>query len=467
MRKPIQATVVLLLASCVVGPDYKKPEREAPATWSEASGDKISSEPADLQSWWTAFGDPVLDSLVQRATEANLDLKIAAARVREARAAAGRSRAEKNPEIDGTASFTRERLSENGAVPVVGDPQGNLYSAGFDARWELDVFGGKERAVEAADADVGASIEDRRAVLVSLLGEVARSYVELRGEQREAAVVRRNIAAAQSTLDLTRSRFQGGLATELDVARAEALLANTQAPLPRAEAAARVAIHRLGVLLGVQPGDLAKELEAEAPIPVPPHRILVGLPSELLDRRPDVRRAERELAAATARTGVAMAERYPKFSISGGFGLESANASDFADAASRAWSIGPSVRWPLFSGGRILADIEIQDARTEQALLAYRQSMLSALEDVENSIVDYLREWDHRRAREAAATAGRKSVELADDLYRKGLTDFLDVLDAERGLYDAELELARSEAAASLSVVSLYKALGGGWKLES
>jgi outer membrane protein, multidrug efflux system len=463
MRRSYTILGALLVAGCATGPDYKQPEPSAPAQWGEASGEKVSDASTDLSRWWTSFGDPVLDSLVERALAANLDLESATARVREARARAGVVRGELLPEVDASAGVTRSRSSENGVLPLA-DPQSDLYSGGFDARWELDVFGGTRRELEAANADVEASVEERRAVLVSLLGEVARAYVELRGNQRLVSVARRNVDAARATLELTRTRNQGGLATELDVARAEALLAGAEAPLPRFDAATRIAIHRLGVLLGEQPSSLAAELEAERPIPAPPARILVGLPSELLARRADVRRAEREYAAATARIGAAMADRYPKFSLTAAFGLESVSSSDFADAASRAWSIGPAMRWPLFAGGSIEANIEIQDARAEQARIAYDRSMLVALEDVENALVDYLREWDHRRALEAAAAAGRKSVDLADQLYRSGLTNFLDVLDAERGLYEAELDLAQSEVASSLSVVSLYKALGGGWE---
>lgn len=468
MKRALLTIAAPFLGGCMVGPDYQQPDLPSAEGWSESADEsgRVSSESADLTRWWTSFGDSTLDDLMQRARAANLDLKIAAARVREARAQAGFTRAGLLPEVDASGSATRNRYSENGFVPVSGDVEDDYYSAGFDARWELDIFGGTRREIEAAEADIDATVEDERAVLVSLFGEVARSYVDLRGNQRLSAVVRRNIDAARATLDLTHTRLRAGLATELDVARAAALLASTEAPLPRSEAAERVAIHRLGVLLGVQPGDLAAELEEERPIPAPPERILVGLPSELLTRRPDVRRAERELAAATARIGVAVADRYPRFSLTGAFGLESVSSADFADAASRAWSLGPAVRWPLFSGGRILANIEVQDARAEQAHFAYQQALLVALEEVENALVNYFREWDHRRSLEAAATAGRKSVALADDLYRKGLTNFLDVLDAERDLYDAELELAESEATSSLTVVALYKALGGGWETE-
>jgi len=461
----MKAVVALALAGCTVGPDYQKPETKTAGGFSEAEGGAVAAAPI-VGTWWSAFGDPTLDSLVARTLQANLDLEQAAARIREARARAGQSRGELMPQLAASGSATRNRMSENGVYPVVGNPQSHYYSAGFDSGWEIDVFGGLRRGVKAADAEVDASVEDRRSVLVSLLGEVARAYVDLRGAQQLSEILGNNIAAAKSTLVLTRTRLQAGLATELDVARAETQLSNTEALLPEAQRTIRISIHRLGVLSGQEPGALAAELEKAGPIPAPPERVLVGLPSELLTRRPDLRRAERRLAAATARIGVATAELYPKFSLTGAFGLESVDVSDFAKSASRAWSLGPTVRWPIFQGGRILNEIEVQDARAQQALVAYRQSILSALEEVENAIVAYLREWDQRRAREAAAASSRKAAELATNLYSRGLTNFLDVLEAERDLYDAERRRVESEAAVTVRLVALYKALGGGWEIE-
>ncbi|MBV8879119.1 MAG: efflux transporter outer membrane subunit [Planctomycetaceae bacterium] len=458
--------IALLLAGCAVGPDYAAPAVQAPAGWTEAAGTKVAAERAELARWWASFGDPALDGLVRRALDANLDLELAGSRVREARAQAGYSRGALLPELGASGAAKRQRVSENGQFPVAGKPEGSYYSAGFDSAWEIDVFGGLRRGVEAAEAELEAAVEDRRAVLVSLLGEVARSYVDLRGGQRLASVIRKNVASARSTLDLTKARLQAGLGTELDVARAETQVATTEALLPPAERDVRVSIHRLSVLLGRDPGTLAAELEPEAPIPAPPEKLLIGLPSELLQRRPDLRRAERKLAAQTARIGVATAELYPKFSLTGAFGLESVDASDFAKSASRAWSMGPTVRWRVFEGGRLLANIDVEDARAEQALLLYRQSILAALEEVENALVGYLREWDHRRSLERAVSAGRKSVALATSLYQNGLTGFLDVLEAEQGLYDSERRLAESDAAVALKVVALYKALGGGWETE-
>lgn len=464
MKKSICLFVLTTLTGCAVGPDYVRPTSDAPERFADADSRLVQGD-VDLAQWWSVFGDPTLDSLMRRAADSNLDLMAATSRVREARALLQRTSGDSKPTLDATNSYTRTRQSENaGALP--GGAYDDLYSTGFDARWELDVFGRTSRAVEASQADLAVSEEDRRAVRVSLMGEVAAAYVDLRGAQRLGAVARSNAQSARTTLELMQSRLAARLASELDVARAQAQLALAEAPIADFDVRARVAMHRLAVLLGQPPAELIAELQTPAAIPAVPEQVLVGLPSELLHRRPDVRRAERQLAAATARIGVAVADRYPKFSLSGAFGLESLDASDLTDAASRAWSIGPAMRFPIFSGGRILADIEIQEARAEQALLAYRSSMLVALEDVESAIVAYLRSWDERRALASATTAGRTSVDLSSDLYRNGLTDFRDVLDTERQLFQSELELAQSEADASRSVVALYKALGGGWKLE-
>ncbi|RPH36693.1 MAG: efflux transporter outer membrane subunit, partial [Planctomycetota bacterium] len=245
-----------------------------------------------------------------------------------------------------------------------------------------------------------------------------------------------------------------------------ALHASAQAALPQVEAAVKQSIHRLSVLLGLPPEALGAELEREAPIPTAPDRVIVGLPSQLLQRRPDVRRAERRLAAATATIGSAVAELYPRFSLTGAFGLDSLGSSNLFEWHSRAWSLGPSIRWPIFSAGRLQAQVAVEDARTAQALADYEKSVLIALEDVENALVAYLREGERRTALAAAVAADRKSVELADDLYRKGLTSFIDVLDAQRALYIAQSELARSQAQVTLDLVALYKALGGGWESQ-
>ena len=458
-------SVVFFLSGCAVGPDYEKPALKGPAAWGGADAAKIASEAAELGRWWTVFQDAALDSLVERAVRSNLDLRDATARIREARAQYGVAVGALLPSLDATGSYTRSRVSENGFFGFGPFPRyRNEYNGAFDASWEIDLFGGARRGYEAAVADVEASFEDRRAVLVSLLGEVARNYVSARGFQRQLAVLRDNVRSAQGTVDLTKARLTAGVATALDVARAESQLAASASLIPGTEGALMQSVHRLGVLLGAEPNALREEMGPEGPIPAAPARVIVGLPSDLLARRPDVRRAERQLAAATARIGLATAELYPRISLTGTFGLDSIGSGDFFKWGSRAWSLGPTLRWPVFAGGRIRANIEVQDARAEQAAIAYERTFLTALEDVENALVAYLREGDRRRSLEEEVAADRRAVELAEDLYRKGLASFLEVLEAQRSLYAAQAEVARSEAAVTLDLVSLYKALGGGWE---
>jgi len=365
-----------------------------------------------------------------------------------------------------TGSYARSRVSPNGQPVQFSEIYQSRYKAGFDASWEIDVFGGGRRRIEAATADVDAWMENRRAVLVTLLGDVGRNYVALRGNQFLLAVLRQNVATARGTVEITQARLAAGVATTLDLTRAEALLASAESALPQVEAEIKQTLHRLSVLVGHPPEALTPELAVEAPIPSAPGRVIVGLPSDLLLRRPDVRQAERRLAAATATIGSATAQLYPRFSLTGAFGLDSLGSADFLTWQSRVWSLGPSIRWPIFAGGRLRAQIAVEDARKEQALAAYEKAVLVALEDVENALVSYLREGDRRGKLEAAVAADRKAVELADDLYRKGLTSFIEVLDAQRALYLAQAELARSQAQVTLNLVALYKALGGGWELK-
>ncbi len=452
----------LVAAGCAVGPDYERPKTAVPAEW----GEKADSSTADLSRWWTLFNDPVLSSLVERAIEANLDLKQAVARLRESRAQMSVTFGALLPEVDFSASHTRSRLSPNGQPFPLSDPYQSRYKVSFDASWELDLYGGARRAYEGAQADHESWIENRRAVLVTLLGDVARNYVAVRGNQLLLTRLLQNAGTAKATVDLTKARLAAGVATDLDVARAEALLASGRAQIPPVQAALKQAVHRLGLLVGRDPQALTTELAGEAPIPAAPDRVVVGLPSELLLRRPDVRMAERRLASATAEVGVATANLYPHVSLTGAFGLDSLGSADFISWQSRTWSLGPTVRWPVFQflTGRLQAQVDVQDARREQALIAYQKAVLVALEDVENGLVGYLRELERRRSLEDAVAADLRAVELADDLYRKGLTSFIDVLDAQRALYAAQTELARSQAEVTQDLVALYKALGGGWE---
>ena len=472
----LSAAFFVLMLSCSVGPDYQAPKSVMPAAWLEGwnlGNVGIDARPAELARWWTEFNDPLLNSLIERAVKSNLDIFIAEARVREARASLVLSEAGEWPTVDVSGSYSRNRSSANAvgsrAQGAVAAPRSNdnleqdLYRTGFDAGWEMDVFGGTRRSVEVARANVEAAVEDRRDVLVTLLGDVAKNYIDLRGRQRQLAVTQANLQAQQEILRLTRIRFDAGLASDLETAQAEGVAQTTAAQIPTSESAIKQIAYRLDLLLGVQPGATWNELAAQAPIPALPPQAHVGLPAELLRRRPDIRRAERQLAAATAQIGVATADLYPKFFLTGVFGLQSVSASDWFSGPSRFWSIGPTIIWPVFDAGKIRANIEIRNAQQEQTLKLYEKSVLSALGDVESALVNYSKEQVRYRSLLAAVEANRRALAISNDLYAQGLIAFLNVLDAERTLYTSENDLAQSEANMASNLVALYKALGGGW----
>jgi len=470
------AGLLLLIGGCTVGPNYQKPDFPVPSKWQEAQQTGIDTRSAELTRWWTSFNDPLLDSLVERAVRSNLDLRLAEARIREARASRAVTAAGEWPAVDVSSSYKRIRSSENafavspqgGGGPssfLGGNLDQNFYQAGFDASWEIDVFGGVRRSVEAADATIEANVENRRDVLVTLLGDVARNYIDVRGFQSRLEVARANLKSQQDTLDLTKVRFQAGLASDLDVAQQEGQLNTTAAQIPTLESSLKQAAYRLDVLLGSQPGALWDELSKAGAIPSLPPEVLVGLPSELLRRRPDIRTAERQLAAATAQIGAATADLFPKFSLTGTAGLQSISASDWFTGRSRFWSVGPTISWPIFDAGRIRANIEVRNAQQEQALTQYEKTILAALSDVETSLVNYSREQARYRSLSDAVAANRRAVEMSNELYIRGLVDFLNVLENQRSLYASENDLAQSEATMAANLVSLYKALGGGWEI--
>jgi NodT family efflux transporter outer membrane factor (OMF) lipoprotein len=458
-------TSLTLLVGCAVGPDYEKPAANTPTQWSEplAGGEKNGDDV--VTAWWKTFHDPELDSLINRAAQANLDVKIAEARVREARAQLGTADSDFGPTVDATGSYTRERLDPNGVLPVppsLTKPL-NVYQAGFDASWEIDVFGGERRNAEAADAELSAAEFGRRDALVTLLGEVARNYVEARGYQRRLEIARENIQAEQDAVTLASDSFQKGLTSELDVRQASTLLATTQADVPTLESSLKISIHRLSVLLAQPPGALLAELSATAPIPSTPSEVPVGLPADLLQRRPDVQQAERELAAATANIGVATADLFPKFYLTGATGEQSISASNWFSPGSTFWSVGPTVQWRIFDANRIRSNIQLQNARQEEALARYEKTVLGSFEDVEDALVAYANEQVRRQSLDQAAASSEDALHLANQRYANGLASFLDVVDAERTLYATQDQLAQSDRTIAVNLITLYKALGGGW----
>lgn len=533
---------------CNAGPDYRPPVEQMPAHYAEASTQPASQPyrlptasqpttapamsetrpPVNLAKWWEAFEDAQLNSLINRAVDANLELQIAVARVAQARAHRQVIAANELPQVfmdvnqpmyqrfSGTTNQpTYEPPVPGASVGIwpgairrtgVDTPQIMLYppgnrsptvvvdpgkvpnvrvqfprqpgsgggivvgrdvmtfQLGFDATWELDVFGGIRRAVEAAEDDIQSAIEARNNVLVTLLADVGSAYLQLRGYQQRERIARLNIALQQHTLELVQTRFAQGISNELDVALAERQLATTWASLPPLLAGEQQAKHRLAVLLAKTPGELFVELDPVGPICKPPPKIPVGLPSELLRRRPDIRQAERNLASATASIGVATADLFPKFSLTGSFGTATGDIRHFVNAQSLYWSAGPAVSWPIYDAGKIVANIQVREAITEQQLLNYRQVVLTALEEVDNAIVDYEQEYVRLETLGVAVAAAKKSVALSTERYDKGLVDFLNVLDAERQQYDLQDKQVLSEQVLVVKLVALYKALGGGWE---
>lgn len=495
---------LLTLNSCTVGPNYRRPQVSLPATFGKSSGTNASArasrlvlQSASLAQWWQGFHDPQLDRLISAALQGNLDLQIAATRVRQARAQRGIIAGNLFPHVNSSAAYTHIRGSENVSIPFAGpsggaagssaagtdngqtsaanspSPRGSggppgisadLYQAGFDMNWELDVFGGTRRGVEAATADLAASVENQRDAMVSVLAEVARNYIELRGAQQRLHVAQENLAAQRQIVELARSTYQSGLTSELDATRAAAQAATIEALIPPLQALISQTTHALSTLLGREPNALAGELQTSHPLPALPPEVFVGLPSELLQRRPDIRRAERQAAAANARIGVAKSELFPKFSLIGSAGLESTTASHLFDWPSRYFLISPGVTWRIFDAGRITSNIALQQAREDESTLAYRRVILLALQETENALVAYATEQTRLNSLGEAVQQARQALQLARSQYEHGLVEFLTVLDAERTLLTAQDSLVQSEQVAATDLVALYKALGGGWE---
>jgi len=476
-RAWIAVLLACVQAGCMVGPDYHPPQLDVPPVWgelspaaddnaqaSDASADANAPQRAQMATWWEVFHDPQLASLMQWAAAANLDLQQAAERIRQARALRTIAAATLWPNVGSQDSYAREHSSANS----LGSPNAlgrtfNLYQVGFDASWEIDVFGGNRRAEEAADARLEAAQFDWASVLVTLLGEVGSNYVTYRSLQQRVRIATDNVKSQRDTLALTRRLFAAGLATDLDVARAEAQVATTEATIPLLTTQARQTMHVLGVLLGEPPMTLAQELDAMAPIPKGPPLVEVGIPSELLQRRPDLRRSERQLAAATAEIGVATRDLYPRFFVTGFGALQSIDASSLFSWPSRAASIGPSMSWTVFDAGVIRANITLTTAQQQELLASYRSVVLTAFQEVEDALVAFAQDQKRRDDLATATASNQRAADLALQLYVQGLTDFLSVLQAQLNLFTSQDALAQSEGTIAVDLVALYKALGGGW----
>jgi outer membrane protein, multidrug efflux system len=457
------AVIVAALAGCAVGPNYAKPDSHVAAQFEGAKDGAFSGGEAQAQ-FWTQFGDDTLDHLVADALGANHDLRIAQSRLMEARALHRQSEFDLAPTVTATGGYTREQF------PAVDSPTGtplttHFYDAGFDAFWELDLFGRVRRGVEARHAEVQGAEATLRDAQVSVTAEVARTYFELRGAQTQLAVAQKNVANQRETLKLTQARLDAGRGTQLDTARAGAQLSTTLATIGPLEAQVARAIHRLGVLTGREPNALNSLLAPARELPELPRIAAVGDPAGLLRRRPDIRVAERGLAASTARVGLAIGDLFPKVTFNGSFNYTAVDAGDLGKSGTRGYVIGPAISWAAFDLGRVRAGIAGSRAQADASLAGYEQTVLRALEETENALITHARTRDALQNAADAAQQSLTAARIARARFEGGTADFLEVLDAERTQLAAEDRLAQVRTDAATSLIAVYKALGGGWEM--
>jgi NodT family efflux transporter outer membrane factor (OMF) lipoprotein len=496
-KLPIVAAMMgaTALSGCTLGPDFKQPGWASPSSWFAGpkevvrpAASKPVEEPIDVD-WWTLFHDPMLTGLERRVAAENLDVKTAGIRLTESRAELGVARAALFPTLGGNVSYTRQQASNNGLFAVVPSAAGatgangasgnstggvegkgiqpfDLYQGGFDASWEVDLWGGVARSVESAAATSEAAQEATRSVLLSSLAEVARDYIQLRGTQAQLEIAHENVLTAQQSLDLTQQRAAGGVTTDLDVANASAQLRTTLAEIPRLEQQEAQTINALSLLLGQPPNALRTELATAKPVPpVPPH-VPVGVPSELARRRPDIRQAEAQLHAATADIGVAQANFYPSLNLTGSLGLQSLQFHNIFNVNSKQYAVGPGLTIPIFQGGQLRSTLQLRQAEQQEAAVNFQKTVLQAWHDVDNALTAYKAEQARRDELIQAVAENRRATSLAQSRYQEGVADFLTVLVAERSLLAAQQQLAESTTTVSSNLVALYKALGGGWETD-
>ena len=461
---PAIALSLAMLNGCAVGPDYQMPAMKTPAKFAEADRAEYTGRDVEL-NWWKSFGDAQLTALVEQTLAHNYDLQVAQANLREARALYLEAGLDLAPAITSHANYTESKRSMGSMNNRAFVPRElKLYSTGFDAFWEVDFFGRVRRSVEASSDEVDVQEASLRDIGISLIAETARNYFELRGLQLQLRVAEQNAETQAQTLEITRVKAENGRGTQLDVARAQAQLDGTRASIPSLSAAIKRTIHRLSVLGGQMPNALSTQLLLSAPLPGERGSVAIGSPADLLRRRPDIRMAERELAAATARIGVATADLFPRVTFVGNISLEAMTLSGIGAAGSEAYSVGPRISWPALDLGRIYARIKAADARAEASLAYYEQTVLNALEETENALVSYSEIRKRRNLLASAAHASEEAHRLAKLRYQEGISDFLTVLDAESRLRQDQALLAQSETAMATALVAVYKALGGGWE---
>jgi multidrug efflux system outer membrane protein len=465
IERQIAAVVLpVILAGCAVGPNYKPPQTSVAASFANTPTNTVGADEMALATWWKGFEDANLDDLVARAIAHNHNLRIATANLKEARALRRLAVFDLAPTVQGSASYSDFLLSKAAAPP--GTPrilrQSELYDAGFDATWEIDLFGRVLRSVQAANAGLAATEATRLDVLVSVVAEVARNYFELRGAQNQLAVAHRNADVQTETLKVTQARLEGGRGTDFDVSRSRSLLNLTLSTIPPLEGGIQKTIHQLAVLTGRQPTTLTAELYTPAPLPSAMPALAVGNPELLLRRRPDIRAAERSLAASTARIGVEMADLFPRVVFVGSVALQADTFAGLGKGGSDAWNFGPRISWAALDLGRVQARIRAADARAEASLAFYELTVITALEETENALVDFGHEQSKQQFLQESAQASQQASDLAHQRYEAGVSDFLSVLDAERTLLEAQDRFAASQTRTATALVAVYKALGGG-----
>ncbi len=475
-------TLTLWLAGCAVGPDYQAPKPQLPGGYHLMDAQQASkTAPGAVNTrWWQTFNDPQLNSLIDRAVEGNLTLQQAVLRIAGARQELAQARGGLFPSLNGSAKVTRQQLGLEGLLKANGatdqldsetasqlsslEQPVTLYQGSFDASWELDLWGKVRRQVELADAQTQAAIEQRNDALVSLEAEVARAYLQLRGAQATVATLEQQIAVAQQSWELTQSQQRNGLAPLTDVENARAQLSSLQAQLPQYQSQARQAMNGLAVLLGKTPGALDNELFAPKAMPALPQIVPVGIPATLARRRPDIRQAEATLHAQTANIGVSVAQLFPSLSLTGQLGVRNTDVSYLDNWSSHFYSVGPSLSIPIFQGGRLVSSVKLARAQQASAALDYRQTVLTALQDVENALVSYRADQARVTALDETTGSLQRAFDLASDSYRQGISTFIDVLDAQRQLAQAQEQATQARMQSALDLVALYKALGGGWE---
>ncbi|MGL6247423.1 efflux transporter outer membrane subunit [Pseudomonas sp.] len=463
------ALLVMSLTACTVGPDFQKPQPHQITEWSKPSKTAASEAvPNDMnERWWEVFNDPKLSALTQRALTDNLDLKLASRRLQQSRAARQVITADRYPNTAATGSYGRKRNSGEG----LNDPSGhngdsafNLWDSGFSASWELDFWGRVRRETEAADATLEVAENDRRGVLLSVLAETAQDYIQLRGVQSTRAVTEQNLDVARHSLKLSQLRLADGVATDLDVAEAAAQVAAIESRLPALEQRQSQLINALSLLMGEPPQALHAELSTDAPVPPTPRQVAIGLPSQLAERRPDIRQAEARLHAATASIGVAKGDFYPRITLSGNFGSQAMQLSDFGSWGSRSFGIGPQFSLPLFDGGRLRGVLNLREAQQQEAAIAYQQTVLRAWHEIDDQLSAYTASQLRRDSLAEAVRQNQIALSTAQQQYVEGVVDFVNVLTVQGALLATQEQFVESSTGVSLAMVGLYKALGGGWE---